>query len=151
MGVLRQDEARHTKLWRKLDIDPERKLLPLKEHRGRYSGNTPVTNTVREATIIQEPPKPKTVGDGIDRSSKFYAKARSGFPYWQGTNDIYVPRNPVGTRYEFGMRFNPGRLGVKCDRAYSAGGTNYHYWSSVESKMTPIGSGKALAETRRHY
>ena len=44
-----------------------------------------------------------------------------------------------------------GRLGVKTDRSYTNGCTNYHYWSSFESKMTPIGSGKVLAEIKRHY
>ena len=46
---------------------------------------------------------------------------------------------------------NSGRLGVKVDRVYSSGSTNYHYWSSFESKMTPIGSGKTLAEVKRYY
>ena len=35
--------------------------------------------------------------------------------------------------------------------SYANGSTNYHYWSSFESKMTPIGSGKTLAEIKRHY
>ena len=56
------------------------------------------------------------------------------------------------TFYQYGHFYHfSGRLGVKVDRSYTNGSTNYHYWSSFESKMTPIGSGKILAEIKRHY
>lgn len=137
---MRQDENRHPKLWKSLNIDSDRKMASTKEYRGRCSGITPVTHTL----WIEKCAMPKLSNNSqrtspIDRSSSFYQRARSGFNYWKGTNDNYTPKNPVKTRYSFGDRFNPGRLGVKCDRVYTSGGTNYHYWSSVESKMTPIG------------
>ena len=114
-------------------------MVPLKEHRGRRTGPTPITDitaVVQNTVKFEKEPEQIT---GVDRTSTAYKRARAGFQYWQGTNDNYTPKNPVKTRYSFGDRFNAGRLGVKCDRAYTAGGTNYHYWSSVESKMTPIG------------
>merc|ERR1711868_26203 len=150
LGVLRQNEEHRPKLWQELKVDPERRYVSTVEHRGRYSGYTGQFKFQRDEepdTVVR--PRPRT--SSVDRNSIFYQKARAGFPYWHGTNDIYTPKNPVKTNFSFGERFNPGRLGVKCDRSYTAGGTNYHYWASFESKMTPIGSGKVLSETKRYY
>ena len=46
LGVLRQDENRQPKIWKTLDIDPERQMLPLKEFRGRMTGTTPTFTQV---------------------------------------------------------------------------------------------------------
>ena len=84
LGVLRQDEKRHPRVWKLLDVDPERKMVPLKENRGRTTGSTPITNwyVPDEKREI----KPKRT-NSVDRSSIFYRKARSGFKYWGGTTD----------------------------------------------------------------
>merc|ERR1712168_636134 len=151
LGVLRQDENRQPKIWKTLDVDPERQMLPIKEFRGRMTGTTPTFTQVTLPEIRPETAKRSKSAPRIDRSSSWYQHAKSGFKYWDGTKDKYKPSDPVKTRFSMGDRFNPGRLGVRVDRVYSSGSTNYHYWSSFESKMTPIGSGKTLAEVKRYY
>ena len=41
LGILRQDEDRKPKIWKHLEIDPERQILSHKEFRGRMTGTTP--------------------------------------------------------------------------------------------------------------
>ena len=52
LGVLRQDENRQPKIWKTLDIDPERQMLPLKEFRGRMTGTTPTFTQVYNRHLI---------------------------------------------------------------------------------------------------
>ena len=55
LGVLRQDENRQPKIWKTLDIDPERQMLPLKEFRGRMTGTTPTFTQVNNRHLIDWP------------------------------------------------------------------------------------------------
>ncbi|CAG5080719.1 Oidioi.mRNA.OKI2018_I69.PAR.g9691.t1.cds [Oikopleura dioica] len=71
--------------------------------------------------------------------SSYSLRAKSGFKYWQGTNNKdYCPKDPVKSRFSFGERFNSGRFGCTNDRYYTNGAQNLHYWSSVENKETRL-------------
>lgn len=151
LGILRNPEH-IPKVWKELEVDPQR-YVNIREYRDR-------TEAFQSASALHLPQLYlKSTSEEKQRNksrralqSSYSLRAKKGFKYWQGTNNKdYLPTDPVKTRFSFGERFNAGRFGCTNDRYYTNGSQNHHYWSSVESKMTPIGSGANLAEIRRNY
>ena len=87
------------------------------------------------------------LGSGVRYNGKptpFYIHAKEGFQYWP--KEIYTPPVPP-TKYSFGDRFNPGRIGVITDRIYARPRSNKHYWTEFQMRQNPIGSGNAVTGT----